>query len=223
MKRINYLILLFGIVFVLPCRAQWIKDFKNPHDINRYSKIPYLDNEAKIYAMMYIESGIEIILNREMNNELLSLLVGSNVLSLSEIDEAYIYKNFKFVDYTRNGENDFVTIESKTANEITLKIQCDSNTRAVYPGLYTIRIKYKKVSDMTTYKSTHITVNNLRVRKTPSLSADTISILGKGTFVQILEIGQEEIIDGIKSGWVKIMSDTGYQGWCFSGYLHSVN
>lgn len=54
--------------------------------------------------------------------------------------------------------------------------------------------------------------------------------MSAGTKVKILEVGKEEIIDGIKSNWVKVEIISGkdkngkelksrLSGWCYGGYL----
>jgi hypothetical protein len=49
-----------------------------------------------------------------------------------------------------------------------------------------------------------------------------VTTLQKDTEVQVLETGSSTTIDGITAPWVKILSSTGYTGWCFSGYLEEL-
>jgi hypothetical protein len=70
------------------------------------------------------------------------------------------------------------------------------------------------------FGATHTVTDNLRLRDTADVSSATIiTTLQKNTMVQVLVTGKTETIDGITAPWVKVMSDTGYVGWCFSGYL----
>lgn len=67
------------------------------------------------------------------------------------------------------------------------------------------------------FDTTYITTSNLYLREGQGTSSKKITMLEKGSFVYILEVGKEETIDGITSNWVKIKEDT--EGWCFGGYL----
>ncbi|MCR4734694.1 MAG: SH3 domain-containing protein, partial [Treponema sp.] len=62
-------------------------------------------------------------------------------------------------------------------------------------------------------------------------SSNIITTLKKNSPVKIIQIGKEEIIDGIKSNWVKVEIQKGAKdrdgksiragtvGWVFGGYL----
>lgn len=70
---------------------------------------------------------------------------------------------------------------------------------------------------------THYVTVNLRLRDGGNLSDSIITILPQGTNVRIKETGNTETIDGITAPWVKIISETGYVGWCFSGFVSQLN
>ncbi len=76
--------------------------------------------------------------------------------------------------------------------------------------------------DMENYKTTHRTTDNLRLREKAAATSLIVTTLNKGTAVQLLETGAMQTIDGITAPWVKVLSETGYTGWCFSGYLVDV-
>ena len=63
------------------------------------------------------------------------------------------------------------------------------------------------------------TQENLRLRVHPNLEADTILIINRGEWVQIIEEGEIEIIDDLTSAWVKIKLQNATEGWSFGGYL----
>jgi hypothetical protein len=69
---------------------------------------------------------------------------------------------------------------------------------------------------------THYVTDNLRLRNAAALSSLTITILPKYTALRIIETGKSETIDGITAPWIKIASQTGYTGWCFSGYVRRI-
>jgi hypothetical protein len=66
-------------------------------------------------------------------------------------------------------------------------------------------------------------VNNLRLRKTPSLKGEIIELLKKGEKLTIIEIGKEEIINKVYGRWVKIIKENNIYGWCFDAYLKLIN
>ncbi len=71
---------------------------------------------------------------------------------------------------------------------------------------------------------------NLRLRSGESTASSVVAVMRVGSKVKILELGKEEIIDSIRSNWVKIevlngktksgdIIENGTRGWCFGGYL----
>jgi hypothetical protein len=69
---------------------------------------------------------------------------------------------------------------------------------------------------------THYVTDNLRLRNGSTLSSLTITTLPKYTAIRIVETGKSETIDGITAPWIKIVSQTSYAGWCFSGYVRQI-
>jgi hypothetical protein len=69
------------------------------------------------------------------------------------------------------------------------------------------------------FRKTHTTTDNLRMRDTPDIKGKIVTTLAKGSAVELLETGAEATIDGITAPWVKVLSESGCTGWCFSGYL----
>ena len=67
------------------------------------------------------------------------------------------------------------------------------------------------------------TTDRLRVRENPDTGSAVVTTLDTGTEVQILETGTEETISGITAPWVKVLSENGFTGWAFSGYLETLN
>ena len=65
----------------------------------------------------------------------------------------------------------------------------------------------------------YIATDALRIRKSPSLSAEQVGRLSKGERATVIEVGEKVTIDGIESAWVKIRAKDGTEGWCFAGYL----
>lgn len=65
----------------------------------------------------------------------------------------------------------------------------------------------------------YVAADNLRLRDKPSLDSEKTGLILKGESVTVLEVGQEEKIDRIKSSWVKVRASDGKEGWSFGGYL----
>ncbi len=66
----------------------------------------------------------------------------------------------------------------------------------------------------------------LRVREGDSFSSKKVDVLYDRMCVKVVSVGKEEVVDGIKSNWVKILRPletlrTGHNvyGWVFGGYL----
>jgi hypothetical protein len=86
--------------------------------------------------------------------------------------------------------------------------------------LTTIQINNESIESYV--KTTHRTIDNLRLRTGADISASIVTTLEKDANVQMIEVGKTDEIDGIVAPWVKIVSFTGYVGWCFSGYLEQL-
>jgi hypothetical protein len=69
---------------------------------------------------------------------------------------------------------------------------------------------------------THYVVANLHLRASGSLGAAVLTTLPRYTAIAVVEQGAAATIDGIAASWIKVASQTGYTGWCFSGYVKSV-
>ncbi|HBG65464.1 MAG TPA: hypothetical protein DDW78_03225 [Treponema sp.] len=93
-------------------------------------------------------------------------------------------------------------------------------TLALY-GSATTNVKTQK----TMYVKEH-----LKLRTEESISSSTITVMRIGSEVRILALGKEEVIDKIRSNWVRIevlegktkdgkTIPKGTEGWCFGGYL----
>ena len=65
----------------------------------------------------------------------------------------------------------------------------------------------------------YIATDALRIRKSPSLSAEQVGRLSKDERATVIEVGEKVTIDGIESAWVKVRTKDGAEGWCFAGYL----
>ena len=73
------------------------------------------------------------------------------------------------------------------------------------------------------FNPTHKTTDRLRVRENPDTASAIVITLDTGTHVQLLETGASETIGEITAPWVKVLSENGFTGWAFSGYLETLN
>ena len=69
---------------------------------------------------------------------------------------------------------------------------------------------------------THYVTVNLRLRDRADLNSTVITTLLQNTAIKITEIGIAETIDGIIAPWIRVISENGYSGWCFSGYVRQL-
>jgi hypothetical protein len=63
----------------------------------------------------------------------------------------------------------------------------------------------------------------LRFRESPSLDGKYIRTLQKGESLKLLEIGNQEQINGITGKWCKFEDSNGQVGWCFDAYITEMN
>jgi hypothetical protein len=59
----------------------------------------------------------------------------------------------------------------------------------------------------------------VRLMNRPSLSGNLLTTISKNEWVNILDEGETETIDGVTSAWVKVKLLNKKEGWCFGGYL----
>ena len=65
-----------------------------------------------------------------------------------------------------------------------------------------------------------VSASNLRLRKSPTLTAEVITLLPKGTEIEIISVSPNSVtIDGIIDHWVQVKTKEGNIGFCFAGYI----
>ena len=96
--------------------------------------------------------------------------------------------------------------------------------------LFFIAVIVHAESNISLYQDMVVT-DNLRIRTPKYDDRKIVTVLNAGTKVKIIDIGEEETIDGIKSNWVEVEVQKnatdkdgnnipyGVVGWCFGGYL----
>lgn len=64
--------------------------------------------------------------------------------------------------------------------------------------------------------------STLSLKETPLAGSAIVTRMAEGTDVRLLETGGEDTIDGIDGNWVRVGTEDGDEGWCFSGYLQEL-
>lgn len=101
---------------------------------------------------------------------------------------------------------------------------------AYLSGYFSKELK-NKIFDNESLNKNFIVSENLKLRLGESNSTKVLAVMSVGTKVKILDTGKVEIIDDIKSNWVKVEVLSGAKdrdgkpikkgtvGWCYGGYL----
>ncbi len=109
-------------------------------------------------------------------------------------------------------------------SKITAQTQSDPNFSFKPFGFRVVR------STIIAKDKTMSAVYNLKLRAGESTDTEVKTVMQAGTSVKILELGKSEIIDNIRSNWVKVEIIEGTDkegkkikkktvGWCYGGYL----
>jgi len=97
----------------------------------------------------------------------------------------------------------------------------DSNSH-VYDIIYN-EIIYIDNSIFSNIDSAIFYINNdMNLYENPEFSNKIITVLPKYSAVNILELGESVLLNNINAPWANVSTQTGYTGWCFSGYLREV-
>jgi hypothetical protein len=116
----------------------------------------------------------------------------------------------------------FTSVEFKTQLENLIQGNPVDLSRITWPRRADGSMDYPPPLDMSRYSASHKTNDRLRLRDNPNSSSLIVTTLDSGVEVQVTETGASATIDGITAPWVKVISSTGYTGWCFSGYLEEI-
>ncbi len=166
------------------------------------------------------------------NDDLLDHVYGSNIPwsdpSKREFFDILIIPDGDYLDmYLDNLNTPLVTFASvdevfmKELSSLIMTKSCNFEN-ITWPRRANGTMDYPPPTDMNNYKTTHHTTDNLRLRDAPNTTSLMVTTLNKGSAVQVLETGEMQTIDGISAPWLKVLSESGYTGWCFSGYLEEV-
>jgi uncharacterized protein YgiM (DUF1202 family) len=159
---------------------------------------------------------------------LIYLVVGDNIVHLrlnlhdengniaKQMPEYFYYENKVYNDYVWR---DFY----KSRGDLYEKLYSDRYIE-LPSGFQKLRETLDMVLDTITipgYGSSeaYVTEVTLRLRSDANTSSEIITVLPANTKVRIIEEGKVQILDRIAARWVKVETEEGKQGWCFSGYL----
>ena len=83
-------------------------------------------------------------------------------------------------------------------------------------------VHFPPLQDIPASRPSHRAQAFLNIRENPSLISRIITTAPEGTQMQLLEIGHSTAIGITIAPWVKVLTDSGYVGWCFSGFLEII-
>ncbi|MDR0321600.1 MAG: SH3 domain-containing protein [Treponema sp.] len=95
-------------------------------------------------------------------------------------------------------------------------------TRIIWPRRADGSMDYPPPLNMSNYIATHRTTDSLRLQDSANTAAKLVTTLPRNTEVQVIETGSISTISGISGSWVKVISSTGYTGWCFDVHLEEI-
>ena len=196
------------------------KGLQNSHSIELINENFSLDKIILIYEYQYC-SGVKPAGYGNIKLELTKLKNGLYYLTGYNSDVAG-----HFNVYEENGEE--IWIPSENGNTIDPREVCSQDFMELF-----FRYNNTVIYDISKIGNNCLVYENLRLRRNETTSSEIIKTMKAGEFVQILDIGKEEVIDSIPGNWVYIeiiepvtawdinpkIKNSGIKGWCFSGYL----
>ncbi|WP_037571505.1 SH3 domain-containing protein, partial [Spirochaeta cellobiosiphila] len=63
----------------------------------------------------------------------------------------------------------------------------------------------------------YLTLQNCNLLESPTLNSKAITELNKDEVLTIIQQGKEELIEGVQSHWLKVITDDNEQGWVYGG------
>ncbi|WP_020612829.1 SH3 domain-containing protein [Sediminispirochaeta bajacaliforniensis] len=180
------------------------------------TRITKADNS--MYTIDAIVTDVDVP-SRQKSNPIFSELENQEVKLILEFDGDYldIYLNDTSTHFAQ-----LVRIDKDLEDAIIQKMKLEpvDLSGLHWPTRADGSMHYPKIpADLTDFSPTHTTTANLRLRIQPDTSAGFFTTLPEGTKVQVTEEGETETIDGITAPWLEVISESGYKGWCFGGYL----
>ncbi|MDD4893350.1 MAG: leucine-rich repeat domain-containing protein [Candidatus Rickettsiella isopodorum] len=182
-----------------------LKNLKNLKKIflseNNIAKIEELDNLEKLGFLDLSNNKITSVENLSKLINLKQIdLSGNPIENISKTDYDFLQKVGLFA-------------EDHQPNAIEILFGVHTGAIKLFEIDKSIKTKAKKFTS---------TVLDLRLRETEGQDGKIISSLTKGNKLEFLEKGKVEVINGVKGNWLKVRTEKGEEGWCFSGYLEEV-
>ncbi len=171
-----------------------------------------------IHSIETIENGYKISVTKEILwLEFSSIFSGSwedyGLYVDKPIYDLYFIYDGDYLDvYVESLDNHVVSLVKmdKTIQEELVNLfqnnRIDKSRIVFWPRRANGSMDYPPPIDMNSYKTTHHTTDNLRLRDNPNTTSLMVTTLNKGSAVQVLETGEMQTIDGISAPWVKVLS-----------------
>lgn len=136
---------------------------------------------------------------------------------------------YNIIKVNKKNDTFIITIRRRDNSEYNYKIsiiddktiffnQTEQGKKVPLLDKYGKENKYYKLSGPT-IKYKKLKIEKLRLRIDPSLNSKIVRNLNKEDKLIIIKTGKEEIIEGNKGNWVKVITGQNEIGWCFNNYL----
>ena len=163
---------------------------------------------------------------------LIDLVVGDNIvhirIMLHDEKENIARQMPEYFFYNSTGYNCFIWKYYKQSRvDLYRKLYSDNYKELpiVFQKLretFDLILNTLSIPEYTSFDS-YITETALRLRANANTTSDIVVTIPKNARVRLLEEGKIQIIDGIAAKWIKVETEDGKEGWCFSGYLKPRN
>ena len=182
------------------------------------------------------KTGYRITMSGDRDFALPSLHYGSPSMSLPfppwsdrrDFDLIFIPDGDYMDAYLDDPGNHFATFAKVDVNVLEelhmlmLNNTVDVSRITFWPRRADGSMDYPPPINMSNYSSTHRTTDKLSLHDTANNSAKIITTLPKDTEVQVIEIDSSIKTGGIITPWAKVISKTGFSGWCLLDDLEEI-
>ncbi len=212
------LVLLISLLFtVLPLFAEenLRSGFIEGFDESKYQEVT-IPQSGKIAVDAYKAGGAEL---RALN--------GMCLKTRGHISLNYYNSWMGWTQLSFYGDGDYVGCHWKGGRSFpenmpmftTLEVYYHFEVDFIHGGYSCFLDGWKVLDDVRIEGIKYRATGNLRIRKSPTLSAPVVGRVEDNKLATVTKVGEKATIDGIESVWVQVLTEDGQKGWCFAGYL----
>jgi len=206
--------------------ALWYdKKYRLLYPLNMKNPVPILEEKSFSYGISASGGEYILIFALEPKDDIFCSL---NNICMYKVREKY--KGLSNHFFTENGVAvyEFEHIGKEiTQNEVTLYLQDETNP---YKFSKTSKTDGEPQGRSKTHKQNDFVnpICRLKMRAEPNLDAQVLGTLEAGTLLKIVQVGEQEQIDGVMASWAKVEAvNTEHfveggevsTGWVFGGYV----